>query len=351
MAEAGCGSHTAVIADRTGAIITQANVLVEVEWQRLLDDTSGARVVVSPEGDCCEQLGQVRSWRHRLLIYRDSKPVWDGPVIDVNWKLGNIEITAADVSAWLARRVIHTSMVFGDSDLMEIAQWIIEDAFAPDDPGHMVEVVGRARVRGARSYIKDVGQSFDHLADLAETGIDFTVVGHKIILLPETHLESIGRLSDVDFPAGLTVAEDGKALATRWVVAGDDDGDVLGSAGGVDPYYGLLERYLEQTSITDDTSATAAAQAKLRASLPAPVFIDSKEVTLSPQAAIDVALLVPGWCLDITSAETCRMVTQRLKIVGLTVTETGGDGDDPGGEQVQVQVAATGTEATSGSTR
>ncbi|MEU6459970.1 hypothetical protein [Streptomyces sp. NPDC047065] len=48
----------------------------------------------------------------------------------------------------------------------------------------------RAGVVGGRRYIKDVGQSGDHL--------------------PET--ESVGRLSDV---------EDGTSLATRWVV-GDD---------------------------------------------------------------------------------------------------------------------------------
>lgn len=340
MAVAGCGSHTARIVDRDGATITDANVLVEVEWNRTLDDTSTARVLIHPEGDCCERLGQVRSWRHRLLIYRDGEPVWEGPVLQVEWGYGQVEIFAADVTAWLGRRVPHASLSFTTTDLTEIAEALIEDGFAPDDPGHTVSIVGPARVRGSRTYTEDVGQTLDHLQDLADTGIDFTAVGQTIVLLPEDFSASIGRLTEADMPEGLIVAEDGASLATRWVVAGDEEGDVLGSAGGADAYYGLLERYLEQTSIDDDASATAAAEAKLRTSRQVPVFIDTQDVTISPQAAINVPDLVPGWCLDITTTLTCRTVTQRLKIVGVKVTEDGGSGDAPGGESVQVQVAA-----------
>lgn len=345
MAIAGCGTHTARIIDRGGGTITDANVLTAVRWQRTLDDTSTARVVIAPEGDCCERLGHVRAWRHSLAIYRDSTLVWTGPITQVEWRHGLVEIFASDITAWLARRVPHRDMEFANVDLMEIAQALIADGFAPDDPGHQVQVVGPAGVRGSRSYIRDVGQTLDHLLDLSETGIDLTAVGATIVLLPEDHQAVIGRLSDEDFPEGLVVAEDGASLGTRWVVAGDDDGDVLGTAGGAHDYYGLLERYLEQSSIPDDASATAAAAAKLRASLPVPVFLDTQQVTLSPQAAVDVSALVPGWCLDITSAQTCRVISQRLKVVGVTVEEDGGAGDDPGGESVQVQVAVTGAEA------
>lgn len=345
MAVAGCGSHTAVIVDRGGATIAAANVLVDVEWNRLLDDTSTANITINPDGNCCERLGRVRSWRHRLVIYRDGEYVWDGPILQVEWSLGTVQIFAADIMAWLARRVIHQDMAFAGTDLSNIAQWLIADGFAPDDPGHTVQVIGKANVTGSRRYIQDVGQTLDHLLDLADTGIDFTAIGKTILLLPETHTQSVGRLSDADFPDGLVVAEDGTALATRWVVAGDDDGDVLGTAGGSHDYYGLLERYIQQTSIPDDASAASAARAKLRTSLPVPVFIDTQQVTLSPQAAVDVPKLVPGWCLDVTSASTCRVVSQRLKITGVKVTESGGDGSQAGGESVQVQVAATGAEA------
>ncbi|HLL36312.1 MAG TPA: hypothetical protein VK545_21070 [Streptomyces sp.] len=119
--------------------------------------------------------------------------------------------------------------------------------------------------------------------------------------------------------------------------AGSDENDVIGEADGVDPYYGLLEKYEEQTSILD--SPSAAARSRLRSSLPVPVFLDSERVTLSPEAAVAVPKLVPGWCLDVASTSTCRTVAQRLKIVGVRVTENGD------GESVQAQLAPTGAGA------
>lgn len=349
MPAVGCGTHQAVIVDRDGATVSGAHVLTSVRWSRILDEVSSARVVINPDGDCCEQLGKVRSWRHRLAIWRNGQPVWQGPIIRPVWSRGQLEISAMDVLAWLDLRVPHQDMWFTGSDLTDIAATLIEDGFAPDDPGHIVQIIGRSGVTGGRRYTQCIGQTGDHLRDLAETGLDYTAVGSTILLLPETHTRSVGRLTDADFPDGLVVGEDGAALATRWIVAGADDEDTeghdaIGDAGGIDPYYGLLERYVEQTSITDSASALAAARSKARASVPAPLFIDSQQVTLAAEAAVDVPRLVPGWCVDVTTATTCRPVTQRLKIAGVTVEETGGSDDSPGREQVQVQLVATGAE-------
>ncbi|MDQ1018982.1 hypothetical protein [Streptomyces afghaniensis] len=345
MAVAGCGTHTATILDRNGATVTTAQVLTEVEWNRVLDGTSSARALIQPDGDCCNRLGRIGSWRSRLVIFRDGQYVWDGPVTDVTWSLGEVEVIAEDVSVWLDNRVPHANRTFTNTDLSEIAEWLIDDGFAPDDPGHTVQIVGRARVSGSRSYSAGIGQTGDHLRQLAEAGIDYTVIGSKILLLPETFLVSVGRLSDADMPEGLEVSEDGKSLVTRWIVAGSDESGALGSDGGTDPYYGLHERYVEMSEITDNASAAEAAKARRRVSATVPVFIDTQQVTISPLANIDVPSLVPGWALDITSASTCRKITQRLKITGVRVQESAGDGDNPGTESVQVQVAATAAEA------
>ncbi|MDP4512059.1 hypothetical protein [Nonomuraea turcica] len=72
MAQAGCGSHTAQILDRDGAVVAGADMLVEVEWNRVLDNTSTARAVIAPGGDCCQKLRDVRSWRHVLLDELDQ---------------------------------------------------------------------------------------------------------------------------------------------------------------------------------------------------------------------------------------------------------------------------------------
>lgn len=336
MAVAGCGSHRCQIIDRDGEIVTQAETLVYVEWTRVLDDTSTARITIHPEGDCCGRLSLVRSWRHKLVIFRDGRPVWEGPILTIDWRLGVVDIVAGDVLAWLDRRVPHKDMDFVATDLTDIAKELIEDGFAPDDPGHEVMVVGKTGILGSRSYEEDKDQTGDHLRDLAETGLDYTAVGSTIVLLPEDHTAVVGALTDADMPEGLVTSEDGASLATRWVVHGDEDTNIKGEAGGTDEYYGLLERSLDNTSILDNDSATAAALSRLRSAYPVPAFIDTEDVTLSPDAAVDVPKLVPGWCLDVSSTRTCRKIAQRLKIVGVKVVE---DGD---GEKVQVQLAPTG---------
>ncbi|MEH0579140.1 hypothetical protein QBA54_32735 [Streptomyces sp. B21-108] len=331
MSTAGCGTHTAAIVDRDGAIVTQADVLLQVEWSRLLDEVSTARVLIQPDGDCCAALSKVRTWRHKLAIARDGQHVWDGPIIQAEWRFGQVELWASDVLVWLDRRVPHQSITFARRDLTEIAAWLIEDAFAPDDPGHEVTLVGPARVDGGRAYTVDDGQTGDHLRDLADTGLDYTAVGSNIILLPEDWSASVGMLTDADFPESLVVAEDGAQLATRWVVHGDSG--IKGVSGGPDAYYGLLERSVEEKSVTTDESAVAAARSRRAANYPVPVFLASDEVTLSPEAAVDVAQLVPGWCVDVATQATCRPLTQRLKIAAVKVEE---DGD---GESVKVTLA------------
>lgn len=338
----GCSTNTYSITDRAGGFVTASGLLTDVQYNRVLNDASTAQVTIGVSGpNCCAELGAVRSWRHQLNLYRGDQFMWSGPITNIDWSWDTVTIDATDIIGLLDRHVPHQDFTFTDTDLTEIAQQLIEDGLAPDDPGHSVTIIGPAGVTGGRAYSKNIGQVADHLRDLADTGIDFTAVGNNIVLLPDGFCDVVGRLSDEDLPEGVTVTEDGAALATRWVVAGSESSGVVGTAGGPHPYYGLLEQYVEQTSITDQASADAAAAAKLAASLPVPTVIDTQNVTLSPTANVDVQQLVPGWCLVLTTTATCRDITQQLKITGLQITEDGGSGDTPGQESVKVQVAAT----------
>jgi hypothetical protein len=340
----GCETHSYNITDREGGMVTASGVLTDVAYSRVLDDASTAQVVIGVSGAaCCAELANIRTWRHCLNIFRGDQFMWSGPITGVDWSFDSVTVNATDIIGLLDRRVPHQDFTFTGTDLTDIARQLIEDGLAPDDPGHTVTVIGASGVLGGREYDKDIGQTADHLRDLADTGMDFTAVGNNIVLLPDDHCEVVGRLSDEDLPEGVTVTEDGAALATRWIVAGSDESGVVGTAGGVDAYYGLLEVYTEQTSITDQASADAAAASRLAVSS-ASVTIDTQNVTLSPTANVDVLSLVPGWCLVITTSATCRDISQRLKITGLQVSEDGGNGDTPGQERILVQVAASGAE-------
>lgn len=342
----GCGSHRYTITDIDGNVVDGGSgLLTSVEYNRILNDTSTASATIGTQDPaCCAALAGVRAWHHKLNIYRSGEFMWSGFVLTVDWNTDSTTVQAVDLLGLLDRRVPHQDFVFSNIDLTEIARELIEDGFAPDDPGHEVVVMGTAMVFGGRAYAENVGQVADHLRDLADTGIDLTVLGTAFLVLPDDFCEVVGRLTDEDLPEGVTVTEDGTNLITRQVVAGSDETGAFGIAGGRNPYYGLLEMYEEQTSITDTAAAQAAATARLAASAVVPVGIDTQNVTLASSSTVPLASLVPGWCIDITTSATCRDISQRLKITGLQVAEDGGSEATPGQERIVLQVAATGNQ-------
>lgn len=342
----GCGNHRYTITDINGQVVDAGSgTLTQVEYNRVLNDTSSASVTIGTQDlACCRTMSGIRSWHHKLNIYRDDEFMWSGFILTIDWTTDSTRIQAVDLSGLLDRRVPHQNLVFENSDLTLIAEQLIDDGFAPDDPGHDVVILGPAMVLGGRAYAENVGQVGDHLRDLADTGIDFTVLGETFLVLPDDFCEVVGRLTDEDLPEGMTVTEDGSNLVTRQIVAGSDESDVFGIAGGRNAYYGLLELYEEQTSITTTAAAQAAATARLAASAVVPVGIDTQNVTLASTSAVPMASLVPGWCVDITTSATCRNITQRLKITGLQVTEDGGSEGSPGQERIVLQVTATGNQ-------
>ncbi|AMD42769.1 minor tail protein [Streptomyces phage Xkcd426] len=341
----GCASHGYTITDRAGGHVAASGVLTNVEYNRILNDSSDARVTIAVEGlNCCTELGNIRTWRHWLNIFRDGVFVWSGPIVTVSWTFDEVRVGATDLIGLLDRRVVHNLLTFARVPVSTIAAALIADGFAPDDPGHTVTIVAPTPSTGGRTYQPWIGQTADHLRDLSETGMDFVAIGANIAILPDDFDDVVGRLSDADLPEGLTVTEDGASLATRQVVAGDEETGFVGVAGGANSYYGLLEQYTEQNTLKTLDDVDQAAQAKLDGTRSVPVFIDTQDVTLAPTAPVTIEQLVPGWCLDITSGATCREITQRLKITGLSVRESGGSDTSPGSERVVVQVTAMGDE-------
>lgn len=331
----GCQTHSYTITDRDGGHVASSGKLTEVRWNRVINDVSDATVTIGVEGkNCCNELGNVRSWRHWLNIFRGGVFVWSGPIVTPTWTQDSLIVNAVDLIGLLDRRVVHRPLEFARAPVSIIAEALIADGLQPDDPGHNTTVIAPTPVTGGRTYPAWIGQTADHLRDLSETGMDFTAIGHNILILPDAFDETVGRLSDPDLPEGLRVTEDGSQLATRQVVAGDDETGFVGVAGGVDPYYGLLEIYTEQNTLKTLDDVDQAAAGKLEGSLTSPVFIDTQDVTLAPTAPVVIEQLVPGWCVEITSSRTCREITQRMKITGLGVAEAGE------GEKITLQVAA-----------
>lgn len=344
----GCAdTYEVAFHDRYGAVPFGSAVEPStLEWGRVLDDTSEAKVTIPlADPECCEVLGELRTWCNDLSVYRDgSELVWQGPIVRIEHGAEATVITARDVTAWLSRREIpvlidHTAAGSGAADLSTIAEEVIRAALAPDDPNVLPYLtVLPSGIVGERKYQPNASYAGDELRELARTGIDFTALGHRVIVAGEMPLARLATLTDEDFGVGLTVIEDGLSAASRAIVIGQG---VTATAGGAGPC-GLLTSIVKEDAIRDQSSAQAEAQAIITAGDPAPLILDVPDgAQLDPDAPVGIQDLVPGVIVPVTSTQTCRQVYADLRLTRLAVTYTSSEG-----EAVKVTLAPPGIETT-----
>lgn len=342
MSELGCAEDYQVgFTDRYGGASTgPALDASSVKWGRVLDDTSEATVTFpGDDPDCCSALADIRSWCHDMCIYRDGAMVWQGPVVRPTASRAVNEFTARDVTAWLSHRVIHNLIDYtpagaGAADLTAIAEHIVRDAFEPDDPNVLPYLTVRpSGVTGERRYEPDTTYAFTELQELARGGIDFTAIGHRIILSGQEPLGRLATLTDEHFAGDLKVIEDGLSATTRAIVTGEG---VTATSGGVG-VCGLLETLVKEQQIKDAGSAQYEADALVRAGDPAPLILEVPAgAQLTPDAPVTIEQLVPGVVIPVAATDLCRPVTTVLQLTRVEVSYGNGN------EAVQITLAPLG---------
>lgn len=327
MASLGNGQdYTCVVTPRDGfGNIGQLDA-GDITWNRVLDDSSSAQIRVGLSGgseECCALAGSLRTWGHQIRISRDGVLVWEGPIVHLEYGRDEVIIDARDVSVWLARRVVRSVLDFrGGEDLSEIARQLIEHGFAPDDPNVLPYLnIRPSKIRGERYYMPDEPRYIlDELNELSRTGIDYTVVGRRIVVFPELSSDTLPMLRQDDFLDELRVAEDGLSGATYAQVRG---AGVIGTFGGSDAFYGLLERATVEDNILDQDTADLRAEAIVKAGNPIPIYITTPgQSRLACTAPIGINDLVPGMLVPVTLAEgeVCRAVSTLMRIISMDVT-------------------------------
>lgn len=342
----GCAEeYTVGIYDRTGQI-QQGELLnvSEVSWGRVLDDTSEAQATIPYQGpDCCELLGDTHAWCHDLALFRDGLLVWQGPVTHLQYGRDTTVIQAKDITAWLYKRVVKTLIDFtatgsGAADLVTIAAALVTHGYGQDDPNvlpYLLTVL--SGVVGERQYKPNSAYVGDELQELARTGVDYTAIGHRLILAGEMPIAQLPALADEDFAGELQVVEDGRAAATAATVVGKG---VLATSGGAGPC-GLLEVLATEEQILDQPSAQAEADAIVMAGNPTPLYLQVPDgAQLAPEAPVAINDLVPGVIVPVTSSETCRTVAASLRLQKVTAT-FGAEGEKVGVTLVPIGVENT----------
>lgn len=362
--------------------VAELPALSSVSWERVDQDMADASVSFAPSrgDDCCAllaprwnargELTQTGIWpyAHELAIFRGDaeRPCFMGPITPIPEDVerdGNTEtitVYAKDILHYLDVRTTHVDMWFqspgadrpiawGEADPVAIAQWLINEATSRDDPGlrqaMSYALTGRLVQRTGRNREFYVGEE---LRDLARAGLSFYSVGRSAYVHgdwePYTG-QRLKRLTQADFQGKTTILVDALNAATAVSVvgavpAGSTDTTNTPPAksyqGGVDPFFGEIERIVKADRITDQATLDAIGRRIVGYGNPPPtvITIDNNAV-LSPHAPVSIHDLIPSRWFELSAQGTCRQVTQVMKLSHVKVDWSAGAGSG-GLERVQV---------------
>lgn len=346
------------IADRGGQVILGEVPATLIQWGRVRDDISTARVVAQDIGlECRRLLANTEPVRHELLIYRGGDRVWEGPITRIaDSTNGQVELNARDVCQWLewaiyfsgyddrypnCRQVTERVEIMFERQLERFEQ--LEPPINVLQHAHIVHSPDGPRQ--CRELLKHQKTCWEELESFARySGIDYTTVGRRIAVL-DTH-EPLGRTQTAtaaDFLGDLAVSAYGLEFAT-FVSATDGEGH-YGWVGGNDPYYGRVEKLYtvreEGDSATDSTEPPSrqalidSAERQLEGRNPVPVLARVPDNTsVNPNSdVLGINNLVPCVRIPLRVDLTLRTLSQVQKLDTVTVVE------DASGEDIRVTMS------------
>jgi hypothetical protein len=309
------------------------NVIAELkpisgEFTRVLDDTSmlsmGGVVSGRLEESCCDGWEDIRPWATEVIVYRDGRDQWAGPVTDVSFGYGTIAVEADDLTAWWDRRTIPSLNFLGD-DLTDIFLRIYDEAMKPDESPNINLITQLTGVVGDRAYN---GNSYmyamDAIKELADTGLDFTAFSRNVIVGgEEVDVTPFVTLLDEHWTEPPIVCDRGNEQATIVVVKGQGVQAVARAPQSYIDFYGVLVRVFEEPDILDAPSVRLAAETRVDL-LKDPQFIETPQgAGLKTTAPITVEQLIPGMRIRVDTQSTCRQVVNDFRLQQVTVNFDG----------------------------
>lgn len=324
--------------DRGGMVrIGPLDGVTRIQWERLRDDKSSAKVnLTAPSPECMSRvLSKLEAARTELVIYRGNERVWEGPVNRVAWKADSVEIVANDVVQYVDDTVMRSgydNTYPNVTSVLDRMVTIMDGELTRkellDPPINVLPYLdSRPTPDDARTSRKTLPWEytvFEHLEQLAwRAGLDYTALGRSLILW-DTHAEAMGRTQTVtaeDFVGDVIITSYGSQTVTFAAVT-DGMGNV-GTAGGVDEYYGLIEildtAYDEENDEGEPpTSDEMASQAErnMAGRLPTPTVVRVPDGSrINPQStSLDLAHMVPGIWVPLRADLPGKTLTQMQKI-------------------------------------
>jgi len=296
-------------------------------FDRRLDDTSELQLTATVGGgldaSCCEALEEAYTWATEILVYRDGRDVWVGPVTNITFEHGKVSISASDLSAWWDRRVLG-SLKFIHEDLTDIFVAMSDEAMSSDTSPNLILSPTASGIYGDREVNgSQYDYARDHLQELANTGVDWTAYSRTIIVGPqEIPIAPYVTFLDEHFTVPPVIQERGNDKATVVIVKGKG---VTGIARDEDfiRFYGEVVRVFEEPDIDDQATVDDAAQSRLEF-LRDPIFVTTAQnATLKTTAPITLAELIPGIRVRLDSQATCRKLVRDFRLDRVDVSFDG----------------------------
>lgn len=341
----GSGTYALAIYDRRGEarlLELETSGVTELKWGRVRNAYSEATVTLlgaNVSGRCWSALGNVHTWAHTLVIFRNDERVWEGPIVTISTTTRAVTFYARDVVSWLTRRRVARKRYLPETgpalSVLGEAALSVSRALAPDDPNvapFLLTVDDPTPPLTRRSLKPNEGYYYDDLVNLCEEGLNFTVVGRRLVLFTDN--TALGRTETLvperDTVAELELTESGLDLATQVTVSTDKrswtDDPPPPVTDGLDPFYGLHDMLADARGRKSVAGLANVADAALRSSYPAPVRVAfPQDARLACEAPLPVAALVPGTYVPVESTATPQPVaaTFVLDSVAVSLAQTG----------------------------
>lgn len=338
-----CESHEVFIYDKGGRQrLHKIDGVETVQWNRVRDDISTADILIRPTIND-DFLSLLRPWRHEMVLFRNGRRVWEGPLTLLDFNKGYVGLSAKDILYWSRRTIIKNLYASRRPPLKAVRlmemlfrrEMAIHEQLSPqlnllpnltiiDEPD---TVTTTREIEPGKSY---VWEELDEMAYRA--GIDYTVVGRQVFIF-DTHDEIglVRKMTDTDFPDGVRVVLYGAELATASGVTDLHEGFEM--VGGPDDYYGNIELLHTAYGVPDvptedwepPTPAELLSQAErnFRGRYPLPLKVDVGEnAALNPNTADELMeQFVPGTRIPLVASGLFPIV-QMQKLSSLRAEES-----------------------------
>lgn len=321
----GCLTYRIAIQPRGGGLLrapttsNNARTWSSIEWNRLLNNTSGAQLRIEGRAHCAEWAALTEPWRDELVVFAGRKRVWTGPVFDLAYTDDNtLLIEAKDVSQWFENRGIHYDHTYGAGvDLASIFNDLADDALSVDRTPNIAVQASLTGVRTdaeqSRAYLAAQNlKAFSSMDELTQSGCDWTAINRTIICggveLAQTEIPTLWTRHFQDNP---DVDKVGADFGTRFTFSGGGRGaagdEVVGRSVvdadtlALEATFGVIERFDNDSNVADEATASQRAQAQyeLYGRQGIPVYVNGGK--LDEKAPIAVEDLVPGYLIRIAT--------------------------------------------------